>query len=100
MSGGFGQGGGRNRPRTGLVFVQSGATWVPKMIRLGVANYDYTEVLDGVQEGDKVALLSVAALQAKRQEQQDRMKANMGGGPLGGGGGPGGGGGGRGRGGD
>ncbi len=71
-----------NRPRTGLVFVQSGATWIPKLIRIGVANYDYTEVLDGVQEGEKVAMLSAAALQAKRQEQNDKMKSATS--PLGG----------------
>ncbi len=70
------------RPRTGLVFVQSGATWIPKLIRIGVANYDYTEVLDGVKEGDKVAMLSAAALQAKRQEQNDKMKSATS--PLGG----------------
>ena len=102
-AGGGAPGGGRARSRQGLVFVQNGATWTAKSVRLGVANYDYTEVLDGLKEGDKVALLSVAALQAKRQEQNDRQKAMMGGGsPLGGtspprGGGPGGGGGGRGQ---
>ncbi len=89
---------GRQRQRTGLVFLQKGTTWEPKSVRLGVANYDYTEVIDGLAEGDKVAMLSVAALQAKRQEQNDRMKS-MSGSPLGGGapagggrGGPGGGG--------
>ncbi len=85
---------GRQRARTGLVFVQKGTTWEPKMIRLGVANYDYTEVTDGLVEGDKVAMLSAAALQAKRQEQNDKMKS-MTGSPLGGapaGGRPGGGG--------
>lgn len=74
---------GRQRQRTGLVFIQKGATWEPKSVRLGVANYDYTEVIDGLNEGDKVAMLSVAALQAKRQEQNDRMKS-MSGSPLGG----------------
>lgn len=103
-----GIGGGRARSRNGLVFVQNGTSWTAKNVRLGVANYDYTEVLDGLKEGDKVALLSVAALQAKRQEQNDRTKAMMGGSPLGGnagggrgpgggGGGPGGGGPGRGQ---
>jgi hypothetical protein len=78
-------GAGRARSRNGLVFVQSGTTWIARNVKLGVANYDYTEVLDGLKEGDKVALLSVAALQAKRQEQNDRQKAMMGGGsPLGG----------------
>ncbi len=83
---------GRQRQRTGLVFIQKGATWEPKSVRLGVANYDYTEVIDGLAEGDKVAMLSVAALQAKRQEQNDRMKS-MSGSPLGGGAAAGGGGG-------
>jgi HlyD family secretion protein len=75
---------GRQRARTGLVFVQKGTTWEPRIVRLGVANYDYTEVTDGLVEGDKVAMLSAAALQAKRQEQNDRMKS-MTGSPLGGG---------------
>ena len=80
-----GGGNGRGRARSGLVFVQNGTSWIARNVKLGVANYDYTEVLDGLKEGDKVALLSVAALQAKRQEQNDRMKAMMGGGsPLGG----------------
>lgn len=83
-SGGRGARGQGGRPRTGLVFVQKGTTWEPKVIRLGVANYDYTEVTDDkLKEGDKVAMLSAAALQAKRQEQNDKMKA-MNGSPLGG----------------
>ncbi|MGH7654068.1 MAG: efflux RND transporter periplasmic adaptor subunit [Gemmatimonadaceae bacterium] len=94
---GFGQGSNsRTRPRTGLVFVKNGDTWIAKTVRLGVANYDYTEVLDdGLKEGDQVAMLSAAALQAKRQEQNDRMKAGAS--PLGGTGGGRGPGGGRGR---
>jgi macrolide-specific efflux system membrane fusion protein len=95
----------RARSRTGLVFVQKAdSTWEPRMVRLGVANYDYTEVLDGLKEGEQVALLSAAAMQAQRQQAQDRARQMMGGGnPLGGAtaaggrggmGGPGGGGGG------
>jgi HlyD family secretion protein len=101
---GFGQqGNSRTRPRTGLVFIQRGTTWEAKTVRLGVANYDYTEVLDdGLKEGDKVAMLSAAALQAKRQQQNDQMKAGAsplgGSAPAGGAGrGPGGPGGGRGN---
>lgn len=93
----------RTRTRAGLVFVQKAdSTWEPRMVRLGVANFDYTEVLDGVKEGERVALLSAAAMQAQRQAQNDRARQMMGGGsPLGGaaggarpagGGGPGGGG--------
>lgn len=77
----------RQRSRSGLVFVQKAdSTWEPRMVRLGVANFDYTEVLDGVKEGERVALLSAAAMQAQRQAQNDRARQMMGGGsPLGGG---------------
>lgn len=72
--------------RTGLVFVQKAdQTWEARVVRLGVADYDYTEVIAGLEEGDRVALLSAAALQMQRQENQDRMRQMQGGGsPLGG----------------
>lgn len=77
----------RARSRSGLVFVQKAdSSWEPRMVRLGVANFDYTEVLEGVKEGERVALLSAAAMQAMRQAQNDRARQMMGGGsPLGGG---------------
>jgi HlyD family secretion protein len=71
----------------GLVFVQKAdSTWEARMVRLGVADYDFTEVVSGLEEGERVALLSAAALQMQRQENNDRFKAMTGGGsPLGGG---------------
>ena len=97
-----GAGGGARRvdpnatPRSGLVFVQKGTTWEPRLLRLGIANYDFTEVQSGVEENEKVALMSAVILQLRRQQQMDRTKAMaspLGGasGAMGGGGGPGGG---------
>ena len=92
--------GTRSVTRTGLVFVQKNdSTWEARVVRLGVADYDFTEVVSGLNEGDKVALLSAATLQAQRLESQDRMRAMTGGSsplggatggarPAGGGGGP------------
>jgi HlyD family secretion protein len=103
-----GRGGGAGRrvdpnatPRSGMVFVQKGDTWEPRVLRLGIANYDFTEVISGLEEGEKVAMLNAAILQLRRQEQTDRMKAGASplGGSPGGMGGPGGAGGGRGPGG-
>lgn len=87
--------GGRSVTRMGLVFVQKAdSSWEPRMVRLGVADYDFTEVVSGLEEGERVALLSAAALQLQRQENNDRFRAMTGGGsPLGGA--PAGGGGGR-----
>ena len=52
----------------------------PRIVRLGVANFDYTEVLGGLKEGEQVALLAAAAMQAKREEQNNRIRS-MGGVP-------------------
>ncbi|MDQ8170915.1 MAG: efflux RND transporter periplasmic adaptor subunit [Gemmatimonadota bacterium] len=79
----------RAATRSGLVFVQKAdSTWEPRVVRLGVSDYDYTEVVSGLQPGEKVALLSAAVLQAQREQSNDSFRAMTGGGsPLGGGGG-------------
>ena len=68
------------RGRPALVFVGDSGRWTPRMIMVGIANYDFTEVLSGVSEGEKVALLGAATMQMQRQQQTDRMR-NMGGVP-------------------
>jgi HlyD family secretion protein len=63
------------------VFVQDAASkFVPRLVRLGASNYDYSEVLSGLQEGDKVATLNVGMLQQKRDAQNDRFRNMAGGG--------------------
>lgn len=73
---------GANGPRVrpGVVFVKKGTTFEPRMVMLGSANFDYTEVVSGLNEGEEVALLAALSLQAQRQQQNDRMRQNMGGG--------------------
>jgi HlyD family secretion protein len=74
------RGGNGPRVRPGLVFVQKGKTFEPRVVMLGAANFDYTEVVSGLEEGEQVALLASLTLQAQRQQQNDRMRQNMGGG--------------------
>ena len=77
---GFGQNGGqgRTRRRPGLVFVKKGQTFEPRLVMLGASNFDYTEVISGVAEGDQVAMLAAAALQAQRQQNNDRIRQQTG----------------------
>jgi HlyD family secretion protein len=89
------------RTRAGLVFVSDSSRTVfsPRVVQLGQANLDYTEVVSGLKEGERVVMLGALALQAQRQQQQDRARnaaSPLGGGTPGPGGAPGGGGGGRG----
>ena len=73
-------GGVTRRTRPGLVFVADSAkkTYHARVVMLGSANFDYTEVVSGVKEGERVALLTSLALQAQRQQQNDRIRQGMG----------------------
>ncbi len=100
--GGQGWGGGEGRAgRAQVVFVKTTRGLEPRVVRLGLSDFDYAEVLSGVEEGEQVVMLGVAEAQAARQESQSRIRQRMGGGVpgvpgAGGGGGRGGTGGGRG----
>lgn len=86
--GGAGGGGGRGgNSHTQVAFVQTAGGLEPRAVLTGITNFDYAEVLGGLKEGDQVAMLSVAELQAKRQQSQNFIRQRMGGGMLGGGGG-------------
>jgi len=69
------------RTRSGVVFVKVGdATFEPRVIRLGLGNFDYTEVVSGLEEGDQVALLGAAAIQVARDSSNARFRSMTGGG--------------------
>jgi HlyD family secretion protein len=68
-----GNGGGRTASQ--IVFVKDSTGYSPRMVRLGVTNYDYTEVLSGLKEGEQVALLASANLQQQRSDQQSRIRS-------------------------
>ncbi|HTK48178.1 MAG TPA: efflux RND transporter periplasmic adaptor subunit [Gemmatimonadaceae bacterium] len=73
-NGGGAQGTGGARRRPGLVFVKTGKSYEPRLVMLGESNFDFTEVLSGVKEGEQVALLAAAALQAQRQQNNERFR--------------------------
>ena len=73
-----GMGGGRPRGRTAMVFTVKDGKYTPKVIRLGVNNFDYSEVLSGLNEGEQVAILNVAAMQARQANELDQMRGRTG----------------------
>ena len=80
QSGAVAAGGGRAGGRRGMVFVVKDGKYSPRVVRLGVSNYDVSEVLSGLTEGDSVAILNVAAMQARQQAEMDQVR-NRGGVP-------------------
>lgn len=89
----------RQAARAALVYVVKGTSFEPRVIRAGMSDLDFTEVVSGLQEGEQVLLLSALAMQASRDSALARMRRGMGGGMPGvpTGGAPGGGGRGRGQ---
>ncbi len=73
-----GTGSGQGRSRRAMVFVVKDGKYIPRVVRLGVSNFDYSEVIDGVQEGEQVAILNVAAMQARQQNELDQVRSRAG----------------------
>jgi HlyD family secretion protein len=69
---------GQPRARRGLVFTVKGGKYTPKVVRLGASNFDVSEVLSGLNEGDSVAILNVAVLQAQNQADMNNIRNRAG----------------------
>ncbi|HEY3112822.1 MAG TPA: efflux RND transporter periplasmic adaptor subunit [Gemmatimonadaceae bacterium] len=63
-----------------IVFLKKDGKYTPRVVRVGISDFDYTEILSGLQEGEQVALLGPAVLQAQREQVQARVRAGTGGG--------------------
>ncbi len=90
MAGAFGDFGSRRQeegaPRPAITFViHTDGTIEARPILIGLNDWDNTEVVAGLGEGEEVALIGAAQLQAQQQEFIDRMRERMGGSPFGGG---------------
>ena len=93
-----GEGGPPRRSRAAVVFVM-GADSVPtpRQVQIGLNDWDRTQIVSGVEEGEVLVVVGAAQLMAQQQAFLDQMRERMGGGNPFGGGTRGGMGGGRGR---
>src|SRR5262249_44072794 len=73
-------GGGAGSRGGQMVFVKTANGFEPRLVRLGVSNFDYAQVLDGGKEGEEVALVSVAEIQSQRSQDMQRIRQRVGGG--------------------
>jgi HlyD family secretion protein len=72
--GGGGQSSGRRRVRELVVFVMREGRPVPAPVRVGLTDWDYSELVSGLQEGDSVALLPSAGLLRDQSELLERFQ--------------------------
>lgn len=66
----------------GVVFVEGAQGPEPKLVMLGLSDWDYTEVVRGLEPNTEVYLISVARLKQQQTQFTDRMRQRAGGGIL------------------
>ncbi len=67
---------GAPRAERAVVFViGEGEIIEPRTVMIGLTDWDRTEVVSGLDEGDRVALIGLAQLQAQREEYLERMRS-------------------------
>jgi HlyD family secretion protein len=69
----------------GVVFVKGPQGPEPKFVLLGLSDWDYTEVIRGLEPDAQVYLISVARLKQQQDQFANRMRERAGGGMFGGG---------------
>ena len=62
----------------------------PRLVQVGLNDWDFTEVVSGLEGGEELAVVGPAQLQARQQEFLNAMRSRAGNNPFGGGGAPGG----------
>ena len=79
-------GGAQEQPdqRPGVVFVQTAGGIEPRRVTVGLSDWEYTEIVEGLKAGERVVLVSVAQLQQQQQQMAERMRERTGGGMFGG----------------
>jgi HlyD family secretion protein len=79
-----GRGGGRGGAaageiRPGVVFVDGPAGVEARRVRLGLSDWEFTEIASGLEEGEAVLLVSVAQQQRQQQDLERRFRERAGG---------------------
>jgi len=77
--------------RNRVTMVKEGEKFVPKMVKAGASNFDHTEVVEGLKEGDEIQITSISRAKIQSQQMTDRMRSMQGVGGITGGGSTGGG---------
>lgn len=71
----------RGAARPAMVFiVAADGTIEPRMVRIGLNDWDNTQVVSGLEDGETIAVIGAAQLQAQQAEMLERMRSRMGGG--------------------
>lgn len=73
---GFGaQHSGSGKTSMGIAFVKVNGTFEPRLVHTGSSDWDYVEVLKGLEEGEEIALLPSAQLYMENEQMMERFRS-------------------------
>jgi HlyD family secretion protein len=64
--------------RERIVEVQRGDTTVPQLVKIGASNFDHSEVLAGLREGDVVRYATISRAKVVAEQMNERMRSMSG----------------------
>jgi hypothetical protein len=64
--------------------VREGQSFVPRLIKIGVSNFDFAEVLEGLKEGDEIQMVTISRAKIEAEQRNERMRSTQGLGSVGG----------------
>lgn len=70
---------GGNSISTAIVFVMTPSGPEPRRVTLGVSDWDYVEVIEGLEPGESVVLMSVTQIVQQQQQMLNRIRGGVGG---------------------
>lgn len=74
-----------NEVRERLVMVREGNEYVPRSIKVGPSNFDHSEVLEGLKEGEEIQIVTISRAKLAAEQLNERMRNMNSMGGLGGG---------------
>ncbi len=76
----------RETRAAGVFIMGADSVPTPKVVQIGLSDWDNSEVVSGLEGNEKLVIVSAAQLQAQQQEWLNQIRSRMGNSPFGGGG--------------
>jgi HlyD family secretion protein len=67
-----------NEVKERVVVVKEGDQFVPRLIKVGVSNFDYAEVISGLSEGDEIQVTTISRAKQAAEQMNERMRSMSG----------------------
>jgi len=61
-----------------VVEVKAGEEYVPRMVRVGASNFDFAEVVEGLNEGDEVRYTTLSRAKIASERMNERLRSSQG----------------------